>query len=141
MPARVLPVAAALLLMGCATHHAIIGTVVDRNGEPMDRVIVSLEPGGVETITDSEGSFVIDYLRDPSGERTKLQRRTDYTIEAFRTGYNVARTDFYFKRGELVLDPITMVEDTIRVDMGDEPLDPEAFPDRTQSTGATYEGE
>ncbi len=141
MPARVLSAAAALLLVGCATHHAIIGTVVDRNGEPMDRVIVSLEPGGVETITDSEGSFVIDYLRDPSGERTKLQRRTDYTIEAFRTGYNVARTDFYFKRGELVLDPITMVEDTIRVDMGDEPLDPDKFPDRTQSTGATYEGE
>ncbi len=132
---------AVLVAPGCASKRAIYGTVVDRNGEPMDRVIVSLDPGGVELITDSEGHFVIDYLRDDEGERIKLDKKTEYTLEAFRTGYHVQRTDFYFKRGELILDPVTMKEDTIQLRASDDDIDPARFPDRTHSAGSNYEGE
>lgn len=131
----------ASVLAGCAGKRAIHGTVVDRNGRPMDRVIVSLDPGGVELITDSEGQFMIDYLRDEAGERVKLDKKTEYTLEAFRTGFHVERLDFYFKRGELVLDPVTMKEDTIRLQASDDDIDPARFPDRTHSAGSTYEGE
>lgn len=126
---------------GCAPHHAIMGKVVDRNGEPMDRVIISVDPGAVEMITDSDGAFMVDYLRDDAGERVKLARRSNYTIEAFRTGYHIARTDVYFKKGELLMEPITLAEDTIRVDGSEDNIDPALYPDRTQSAGATYEGE
>lgn len=129
------------VLGGCARHHAIMGKVVDRNGEPIDRVIISVQPGGVEMVTDSEGGFMVDYLRDEAGERVKLNKRSDYTIEAFRTGYHIAKADVYFKKGELIINPIILAEDTIRVDASDDNIDPALYPDRTQSTGATYEGE
>lgn len=132
---------ALLALSGCASKRAIHGTIVDRNGRPMDRVIVSLDPGGVELITDSEGHFMIDYLRDEAGERIKLDKKTDYTLEAFRTGFHVERLDFYFKRGELILDPLTMKEDTIVLKASDDDIDPARFPDRTHSAGSNYEGE
>lgn len=125
----------------CARHHAVIGKVVDRNGEPMDKVVISMQPGGVEMITDSNGAFMIDYLRDEQGQRTKLSRKTDYSIEVFRTGYNVHSDSFYFKNGELFLDPITLAEDTIRVENSPDNIDPAQFPDRSQSAGAAYEGE
>ncbi|MCB9778151.1 MAG: carboxypeptidase regulatory-like domain-containing protein [Alphaproteobacteria bacterium] len=129
------------LLWGCAGKHEIQGSIIDRNGEPMDRVIVSLDPGGVELVTDSAGQFSIDYLRDEAGERVKLGKKADYTIEAFRTGYHVQRMDFYFKRGLLVLEPITMKEDTIILKPGEDDIDPENFEDRTHSAGSNYEGE
>lgn len=131
----------ATALSGCASKRVIYGSIVDRNGRPMDRVIVSLDPGGVELITDSEGNFSIDYLRDEAGERVKLEKKTDYTLEAFRTGYHVQRLDFYFKRGELFLDPVTMKEDTIRLQASEDDIDPSRFPDRTHSAGSNYEGE
>jgi hypothetical protein len=137
-PARALP--CALLLAGCATHQ-IRGTVTDRNGEPMDRVVVSLEPGGVELITDSEGAFTIDYLRDEAGNRVRLEKRTDYTLEAFKTGYHVASTTFYYKKGELLAETITLKEDTIRVDASEDNIDPARFQDTTHSAGSNYEGE
>ena len=130
-----------LVLSGCAGKRAILGSVVDRNGEPMDRVIISLDPGGVELITDSEGHFLIDYLRDEAGERVKLDKKTDYTLEAFRTGYHVEKLDFYFKRGELILEPVTMKEDTIQLRASQDDIDPARFPDRTHSAGTAYEGE
>ena len=129
------------LLMGCSTHHAITGQVVDRNGEPVDRVIISLVPGEVELFTDSDGAFMIDYLRDETGERIKLSKRTDYQVEAFRTGYHIATSDFYYNKGELVLEDVTLVRDTIRIETSDEDIDPSQYPERTQSAGATYEGE
>lgn len=131
----------AVALSACSTHHVIHGTVVNRNGEPLERVIVSLEPGNVELVTDEQGSFAIDYLRDEDGERVKLKKKTDYTITAFKPGYHDASSSFYFKRGELDLENITMVEDTIRVEAGDENIDPDLYPDRTQNHGAAYEGE
>ena len=130
-----------LVLTGCAGKRAILGSVVDRNGEPMDRVIISLDPGGVELITDSDGNFLIDYLRDEAGERVKLDKKTDYTLEAFRTGYHVEKLDFYFKRGELILEPVTMKEDTIQLRASQDDIDPARFPDRTHSAGSAYEGE
>ncbi len=130
-----------LAVSGCAGKRVIYGSVVDRNGQPMDRVIVSLDPGGVELITDSEGNFMIDYLRDDEGERVKLDKKTEYTLETFRTGYHVSRFDFYFKRGELILDPVTMKEDTIQLRASDDDIDPARFPDRTHSAGTNYEGE
>lgn len=126
---------------GCAVHRVISGQVVDRNGEPLDKVIVSLSPGDVELVTDSEGNFSIDYLRDDQGNRVKLDKRTEYHLEAFRTGYNVAKLDFYFKRGQLQLDPITLSEDTIRVEASSDDIDPARYPDQTSSSGANYEGE
>lgn len=129
------------LLAACAGKHEIQGSIIDRNGEPMDRVIVSLDPGGVELVTDSAGQFSIDYLRDDVGERVKLDKKTDYTVEAFRTGFHVQRMDFYFKRGLLVLEPITMKEDTIILKPGEEDIDPANFEDRTHSAGSNYEGE
>jgi hypothetical protein len=76
--------------VGCAQHHAITGAVIDRNGEPLDRVIVSVAPGNVEILSDEHGSFVVDYLR---------------------------------------------------VDSGDDNIDPALYPDRAQNNGAAYEGE
>ena len=128
-------------VVGCAQHHAITGAVIDRNGEPLDRVIVSVAPGNVEILSDEHGSFVVDYLRDETGERVKLLKRTDYEVTAFKPGYHESKTRFYFKRGELELEAITMREDTIRVDSGDDNIDPALYPDRAQNNGAAYEGE
>ncbi len=131
----------AIAVSGCSRYHAIHGSVINRNGEPLERVIVSLEPGDVELVTDEQGNFTIDYLRDESGERVKLQKKIDYTLTAFKPGYHDASSSFYFKRGELDLESMTMVEDTIRVDAGEENIDPDLYPDRTQNHGAAYEGE
>ncbi len=130
-----------LLLAGCVRHHLISGTVVDRNGEPLGRVVVGLQPGGVELVTDELGRYAIDYLRDADGQRTGLKRRSNYTITAIKTGFHDATASFYFSRGELVLDPLTLTEDTIRVEAGQENLDPALYPDRAQNSGAAYEGE
>ena len=131
----------ALAATGCAHKRAITGTVIDRNGKPVDRVIISLQPGEVEIITDSEGSFRIDYLRDERGNRIRLERRSEYQLEAFRPGFHVSQAEIYYKRGEFRLETLTLVEDTIRVQPGNQNIDPAAFPDRTHSSGATYEGE
>ncbi len=128
------------LATGCATRHAIVGKVVDRNGEPMGRVIVAVEPGGVELLTDNEGAFAVDYLRDDEGKRTKLKRRTQYTVETFRTGFQTVRTEVDYRRGELQLAAIVMPEETIRVAPGNHMIDPSTA-ERPTSTGATYEGE
>jgi len=135
-----LAAALALGVPGCASH-VIHGKVVDRNGEPMERAIVSLAPGNVQLVTDQEGNFQIDYLRDDAGERTKLSKKSDYSIEIFQVGYHVSNTTLFYKRGELLLDPIVLKEDTIRVVGSDSDIDPGQYSDRTHSAGATYEGE
>ncbi|MBN1336944.1 MAG: carboxypeptidase regulatory-like domain-containing protein [Deltaproteobacteria bacterium] len=132
---------ALLLPAACAPHHVISGSILDRNGQPVERVIVGLQPGGVELVTDAQGGFSIDYLRDANGNRTRLRRRTDYTLSAVKTGFHDATKIFHFTRGELQLDPLTLTEDTIRVEAGVENLDPAIYPDRAQNDGATYEGE
>lgn len=129
------------ILLGCANKRAITGQVLNRNGQPMDRVIVALHPGNVEMVTDSTGWFRIDYLRDEAGSRTRLSRRTDYQLEVFRTGYHLARTQVSYRKGELLLEPITLKEDTIVLRGSEDDIDPARFPDRTHSAGSNFEGE
>ncbi len=129
------------LLGGCAGKHAISGTVIDRNGQPVPRAIISLEPGGVEMITDREGSFTIDYLRDPEGRRIPLARRTDYTLEVLKPGFHTAAQPIAFRRGVVSLDAITLLEDTIEVGPSEGDLDPGRYRDRAHSDGSNYEGE
>ncbi|MCB9746647.1 MAG: carboxypeptidase regulatory-like domain-containing protein [Alphaproteobacteria bacterium] len=128
------------LLGGCA-HHAISGQVIDRNGDPVARAIVSVQPGDVQLVTDPEGRFMFDYLRDEDGERTRLDKRTTYEVEAFKAGYHVATVPVEYTRGELQLELITLTEETIRVEGEDTRFDPADFPDRSHSGGGSYEGE
>lgn len=138
--AALLVLPGALWLTGCATH-VIQGQILNRNNEPLERAVVSMSPGNVQLVTDQEGRFYIDYTRDDTGERTKLGKRAEYELEIFQVGYHVARTSLYYKRGELILEPIVLKEDTIRVVGSDGDIDPGQYRDRTHSSGATYEGE
>lgn len=131
----------ALMLGACAPKKAILGTVQDRNGKPVPRAIVSLDPGNVELVTSSEGTFTIDYQRDPEGRRLPLETRTSYTVQVLKPGFHASSQKIYFKRGTLTMDTITLLEDTIDVGAAEGELDPARFPDRAQSEGSTYEGE
>lgn len=122
-------------------RNAISGEVRDRNGAPLDRVVITLKPGNVQLVTDREGRFLVDYLRDDEGERAKLAKKTDYAIEIFKPGFHVEKRTFFYKSGELVLDPFTMVEETIAVRDDGQNLDPEIYSTGTTNTGATYEGQ
>ena len=130
-----------LLVPACAGRRAISGQVVDRNGTPLDRVVISVEPGNVEIVTDAEGRFVLNYLRDADGARRHIQPRTDYSIEAFQVGYHVARTRLSYRNGQQALEPITLAPDRIRLDPSDVNIDPALHPDVVRYAGATYEGE
>lgn len=129
------------LLIGCGGKRIITGKVLDRNGQPVPRAIVSLEPGGVEMITDREGGFTIDYLRDPEGRRIPLARRTDYQLEVLKPGFHSSSQEIYFRRGLMTVQPITLLEDTIEVGPSEGDLDPGAYRDRAHSDGSNYEGE
>ena len=124
-----------------AGRHFIAGQVVDRNGEPVDRAVVSLTPGRVELVTDREGRFLIDYLRDDDGERIKLSKKTDYQLEVFKPGFHAETRSFFYKKGSMELKAFTMVEETIDIRDEGENLDPELFSEQTSNTGATYEGQ
>ncbi len=127
--------------LAVAKGHAIVGQVVDRNGKPVERVNVSLAPGNVEIVTDNSGGFRIDYLRDAEGNRIKLTKKTEYVLTFFRVGYNEDSLRLSYKRGELVLEPFTLQEDSIRVEYSPENIDPGRFIDQTQGSGGSYEGE
>lgn len=134
--------AAVLTTSACAARRTITGTVVDRNGDPMDRVIVALEPGNVEILTDNEGRFAIDYVRTDDGKRVNLPARTDYTLDFFRTGYQDGRTTLHYKRGAVDCGTVQLVEDTIEVTAPTTPIDPDRLHADPKATGgATYEGE
>lgn len=128
------------LAVGCA-HNRISGTVVDRNGAPVAGAIVGLAPGNVEVVTDAEGRWAVDYLRDAAGERVRLDTRTAYEIEAFRVGYHVATATLEYKRGEAEAATITLVEDSIRVATPEDDIDPGREAGRPQAAGTAYEGE
>jgi hypothetical protein len=130
-----------VLLLACASHRVITGSVLDRNGDPIERAIVSVHPGGVEIVTDEHGRYVIDYLRTADGDRTELRRKTDYQLEAFLPGYHITRASLTYRRGRLEAEPITLVPDTVRMSETEADLDPSLYPDRSQSAGSTYEGE
>ena len=136
-----LVVALGLSSSALAGKHAIVGQVVDRNGQPVDRAIVSLEPGNVQLVTDREGRFLIDYLRDETGERTKLAKKSDYTLEIFKAGYHIETRAFFFKRGTVEVDRVTLVRDTIEMADDTSGMDPADFDQATHSAGANYEGQ
>ena len=121
--------------------NTIAGIVADRNGLPIARTLITIAPGNMQIITDEEGRFLLDYLRDEQGKRTKLKKKTNYSIEAFKVGYHIERKTFFYKRGEVALDAIMLIEDTIEVDDDGRMIDPTLYAKPTQSTGANYEGE
>jgi hypothetical protein len=144
----------ALTLVGLAASapavagtNYIAGRIIDRNGDPIDQAVVTLRPKdpdkevNVQLVTDREGRFLVDYLRDDSGERTKLSRRAEYAIEVYKPGFHTRELDFFYKKGELQVDTLMMTEDTIVVHDDEVDLDPEAYEQRTHSAGANYEGQ
>jgi hypothetical protein len=131
-----------------AAQRSISGRVVDRNGEPVDRAVISLhslhslhslDPGQVELLTARDGSFTIDHLRDNVGERTKLERHTRYTLDVFKAGYHTERIEFSYRHGALELEPVTLTWETLEVQdkgvMG-AVIDPDRFRSEDRS-GAT----
>jgi len=134
--------------LALAGTHSIATRVTDRNGSGLGRTIVSLtpkeddaKPYTVELVTDRQGNVLIDYLRDSDGERTKLAKKTEYVLEVFKPGYHPFSTSFYYKKGELTLDPVVLVEETIEVEDIAENLDPATTPESTHAAGANYEGQ
>lgn len=124
-----------------AAKPGISGVVLDRNGEPVPRAVVTLAPGNVQLITDAQGKFLIDYVRDAEGQRARLAKKVDYVLEVFKPGYNLEKRKFFYKKGLVVVDTITLAEDTIDVEGDGENIDPGLFSDRTHGAGATYEGQ
>jgi hypothetical protein len=129
------------LPLPASAKNLISGQIIDRNGEPVNRAVISLEPGNVQLVTDRLGNFTIDYLRDEDGERVKLRRKTDYRVEVFKPGYHTQAVSLYYKRGETLMEAITVVEDTIEVQDHGENLDSDLYKDSTHSAGANYEGQ
>jgi hypothetical protein len=130
-----------LAYSGCAWKQTITGLVIDRNGEPVPQANVTLLPGDIELVTDTNGRFAIDYVRDNSeSRRTPLSAQQAYSVEVFKVGFHIHTEDFYFSRGTYVVAPIELIEETIAVrDDGD--LDAGLFTQPTHSSGATYEGQ
>ncbi|MEO0602493.1 MAG: carboxypeptidase-like regulatory domain-containing protein [Myxococcota bacterium] len=130
-----------------AGKHAIVGTVVDRNGDPVPRAVVSVTVTAkkqasynVSLMTDRRGTYRVDYLRPDGAERRiKLQKRAEYEIEVFKPGFHLHDAGVYFRKGEMTVAPITLVEETIAVQDLPENLDPGANSDAATSTGATFE--
>lgn len=133
-----------------AGGNAIAGQVVDRNGAPVPRARVKLWSGGSESdspqpytelVTDRDGRFRIDYFRSQTGERMKLAKKTEYTLEIWKLGFHLFTVPLAYRRGELVVDTVTMLEDSLDPLAYSEQLDPALYSRSTQSSGATYEGQ
>jgi hypothetical protein len=124
-----------------AGRHSIAGQIVDRNSEPVERAVISLNPGNVQMVSDREGRFLIDYLRDEDGERVRLHKRTNYILEVFKPGYHISSMSLEYIRGAVLLQSITVTEETIDVEDHGENLDPGLFTDSSHNSGANYEGE
>lgn len=134
-----------------ADGNVIVGQVVDRNGAPIARARVKLWSGMesesdtlqpyTELVTDRDGRFRIDYLRAQTGERIKLAKKTEYTLEIWKLGFHLFTVPLDYRRGEFVMDPVTMLEDSLDPRAYSEQLDPALYSRSTQSSGATYEGQ
>lgn len=138
---RFLPLCLLLLGAGCASTRAISGTVTNHTGEPLDRAIVRLEPGGVELVTDRQGRFYIDYLRDDEDERVKLNKRQDYVLDVFKPGYSIEEHGFFYNAGEQDLGTIALIPEVLRVQDDGQNLIPTLEAEPTAVGGATYEGQ
>jgi hypothetical protein len=134
-------VALLLSLPAFAGRNAIGGQITDRNGDPIERASVSLAPGNVSLVTDAEGRFAIDYLRDAAGTRTHLDKKTEYKLEVYKPGFHPYSVAVYYKKGAVELEVITLAEDAVRIEEVPVNLDPGAYTDPTHSAGANYEGQ
>jgi len=128
-----------------AGRNFIAGVVQDRNGDPVPRAQIKLVPeeedkGTFLMVTDSEGRFTIDYLREDDGSRTKLARKTNYDLEIFKAGFHIQTKKFFYKRGDVTLDAITLVEDSIRIDADTTNLPGNIERTDAGSGGGSYEG-
>ena len=99
-----------------AGSHKIVGSVVDGDEAPVSRALVRLIPGNIQLVTDNEGRFTLDYLRDDAGKRVRLKKRTDYVIEVSKPGFHVHTTPLHYRRGVLSLPTLVLVEETVRVE-------------------------
>ena len=124
-----------------AAKPAITGMVVDRNGDPVGRAVISLDPGGVRIVTDADGKFLIDYLRDDAGERVRLKKRVDYAVEVFKPGFHIIERTFFYERGVAAMEQVVLVEDTVAVTDDRARLDPTLYGSTGSSEGAAYEGQ
>jgi hypothetical protein len=97
-----------------AAKNYIQGQVLDRNGQPVERAIVTLAPGNVQLITDGEGKFLIDYARDDAGQRVRLATKVDYQLEVFKPGFHTEAKKFFYKHGAIQVDEITLNEDGLK---------------------------
>lgn len=127
--------AAGLVATPAHAANVIGGRVVDRNNQPLSRAVVSLSPGDVELVTDRDGRFIIDYLRDPSGERVKLDSKTEYKLEVFLPGFHTFTLSIDYKRGEIEVDTVVMVEESLNVQDFADIIDPARYAHPTQSSG------
>ncbi len=124
-----------------AGKNHITGQVVDRNGQPLARAVVSLSPGDVYLVTDREGWFLINYLREEDGRRTRLDKKVDYQLEVFKVGYHTYNGSIAYKRGVYEVDTVTMIEETVDVSEFPVNLDPDLYSHPTSSSAASYEGQ
>ena len=138
---KFLVVGALCISSAYAGNHAIRGKVIDRNGDPVAQAIVSLSPVNVELITDRQGQFSIEYLRNTEGERMRLLKREDYTIEFYKVGFHVESRTFFYKRGDVTLQAVRLVEESIRVRDDNAELTESLETKPTHSAGANYEGQ
>jgi hypothetical protein len=128
-------------LTACAGPNAISGTVTDRSGRPVDRAIVSLDPGNIELVTDREGRFVIDYLRDEHAERVRLRPKTEYSLEVFKAGFHVETRAVPYRRGPLDVGELALTAETLEVQHDGRNLLPTLQGERTTGASSTYEGQ
>ena len=124
-----------------AGKNHITGQIVDRNGQPLARAVVSLSPGDVYLVTDREGWFLINYLREKDGRRTRLDKKVDYELEVFKVGYHTYRGSVPYRRGAHEVETVTMVEETIDVSEFPVNLDPDLYSRPTNSSATSYEGQ
>lgn len=98
-----------------AGKHHITGQILDRNGQPVPRAVVSLVPGNVSLVTDREGRFSISYLREDNGKRTRLAKKRDYDLEVLKVGFHDHAEAITYKRGVLEVESIQLKEESLRV--------------------------
>ena len=128
-------------LSALAGNNSISGVVQDRNGNPVDQAIVALKPGNVELVTDRDGKFFIDYLRNDEGSRVKLKSKREFSLEVFKVGFHTETRTFFYRRGPTALETIQLVEETIRIHDDNADLSETLDAKPTHSAGANYEGQ
>ena len=73
---------------GCAHRRAISGQVIDRNGQPMDRVLIRLDPGNVRSSPILRVSIASTTFGMTEATGFPLIGN-EYRIEAFRLGFHI----------------------------------------------------